>query len=96
MIFCICFGANFRIFFCTYPVIWEVPFILLHVASLAFDLEIWRVSGKNRGSGEFERDQKNDFSIEETWKKTRFEHIRAFKHHGDESWKHNRVLLPFQ
>jgi len=35
-----------------------------------------------------------DFSLEET-QKTHFSHIRVSKHDGDESWKHNRVPLPF-
>ena len=42
---------------------WGVPFFPLHVVSLAFDLDMWRVSGKNSGSGELEQEKQLRISV---------------------------------
>jgi len=80
-------SASFRI----------LPLFSLHVVSCAFDLEMLRVSGKNSDSGELGREKQLRISVlrKHTHKKHIFHTCVFPKHNGDESWKHNRVLLPF-
>ena len=66
------FGVKFCICFAIVMWVWEVPFFPLHVVSLAFDLEMWRVSGKNNGSGELEREKQLRISVLEETPETRF------------------------
>jgi hypothetical protein len=66
--FCCIFFA-FKMFFLAIVMwFWEVPFFPLHVVSLAFDLEMWRVSVKTTARVRA-RKTVTDFSLEETQKK---------------------------
>ena len=51
---------------------WEVPFFPPHVVSLAFDLEMWGVSGKTSGSGELDVEKQLRISVLGKHKKLRF------------------------
>ena len=71
-ILCIFFGVKFWICFATVMWLWEVPLFQLHVISLAFDLEMWGVSGKTSGSGELDAEKQLRISVLGKHKKLRF------------------------